>query len=273
MPRKFPSPKVPSPFTEGTVGLAVKDGLREMRFNLKRGARKLVEGVQTATHGGDTHSHANPLGVLGEPLGLAVRTTAQLLRSADHVAVDLLSTDGSYRAMEVPLCNSADYFSGAQAADTVRPFTRDHHWRYRHWLTQQGRTDLFVHEQQIERAGLQVRQTLSTQTLLSSTDELRLSARVAIALAEARVLSPAVDADSSQDEESAHLAMRAAICVVLAGCIAEHCPGTVKEQTWSALQMADDACTAGSAVWERAVSNINQEAMLAEWMSFVVRHV
>ncbi|MEX8495773.1 hypothetical protein [Sphaerotilus sp.] len=273
MPRKFLRPKVPSSLSDGDIGLAMKDGLREIRFNLKRGAHKLVEGVQTASHRDDSTT----LGRFGEPLGLAVRTTAQLLRSADHAAVDLLSSDGHYRAMDIPLCPSATYFSAEHTIDPIRLFTRDHHWRYRHLLSLRGTNDLFVYEQRIERAGQQLRSAASPgkaqaeHLLHAPPSPHQLSARIVLALQAADVLTPAIDTAEATEEPS--LNDHAALCVVLAGELAPLIPGPVRQQTEMALRLADEVCSAHQAVWTQALGSSTPDTALAAWIAFALRYI
>jgi hypothetical protein len=271
MSRKFLRSKVPASFSDGDIGLAMKDGLREIRFNLKRGAHKLVEGVQTATHRDDGTAR----GRLGEPLGLAVRTTAQLLRTADHAAVDLLSSDGHYRAMEIPLCPSATYFSAEHAIDPIRLFTRDHHWRYRHLLSLRGTHDLFVYEQRIERAGQQLRSAFDPAKAPAAPAEpwsrQQLNARIVLALQAADVLTPAIDTPEAGEESG--LNDHAALCVVLAGELAPLLSGPVRQQTEMALRLADEVCGAHQSAWSRALVSPTPDTALAAWMTFVLRYI
>jgi hypothetical protein len=272
MPPKLRPPKIPSSISEGNMGLAVKDGLREVRFNVKRGARKLVKGVQTAIHpeGGEL---SGPLGLLSPPVDLAIRTTVQLLRTADHAAVDLLSSDGRYRNMDVPLCPSSAYFSAEHAVDPIRPFTRDHGWRYRHLLALRGEDTMFVHEQRIERVGQQLRSALSLT--FEDTPDLPqlLNARIVMALETAEVLTPAIDAEPELPEEANAFSNHLALSVVLAGEIAPRLPGPVNQQTAMALRLADEICAANREPLTRAMANPKPEVSLAAWMAFALRHI
>lgn len=272
MARKLRPPKVPSSFFEGNMGLAVKDGLREVRFNVKRGARKLVEVVQTAIHPDGSES-TGPLGLLSPPVDMAIRTTVQLLRTADHAAVSLLSSDGRYRNMDVPLCPSSAYFSAEHVADPIRPFTRDHGWRYRHLLALRGEDNMFVHEQRIERVGQQLRSAL--KVACEDTEDLPqlLNARIVIALETAEVLTPAIDVGPDLPDEAQALSNHLAISVVLAGPIAPLLPGPLNQQTTAALRLADEICTANREPLTRAMANPKPEAALAAWMAFALRHV
>lgn len=272
MPRKLRPLKAPSSFSDGNVGLAVKDGLREVRFNVKRGARKLVEGVQAAIHP-DGDEFTGPLGLLSPPVDLAIRTTVQLLRTADHAAVDLLSSDRRYRNMDVPLCPSSAYFSAEHAVDPIRPFTRDHGWRYRHLLTLRGEDTMFVHEQRIERVGQQLRLALKLTHEAKEDLPQVLNARIVIALETAEVLTPAIDVEPEQPHEAHALSDHLALSVVLAGQIAPLLPGPVNQQTTSALRLADEICTANRDPLARAMANPKPEAALATWMAFALRHI
>ncbi len=275
MSRKSVPAKVAAHLTDTPVGLAVKDGLREVRFNLRRSARKWVP-VPEAASGDAPLTLPAPKLLLEDPFGVAVRTTAHLLRSADDAAIELLSGDGEYRAMEVPLQPSATYFAADLPADApTRPFTRDHYWRLRHLLALTGVTDQFVHEQRIERAGQELRAAIRFDRQRGGADlgGPALRARAALALGDAQALSPSFDATPEEAEASRQVGIRAAIAIVLAGDIAAGCPGSVREQTTTALRMADEICTACAAQWQRALGQPEPEAALAAWMTFVLRHV
>lgn len=272
MPRKLWPPKAPSTFSDGNVGLAVKDGLREVHFNVKRGARKLVKGVQTAIHP-DGDEFTGPLRLLSPPVDLAIRTAVQLLRTADHAAIDLLSSDGRYRKMDVPLCPSSAYFSAEHAVDPIRPFTRDHAWRYRHLLTLRGEDTMFVHEQRIERVGQQLRSALNPTHEDKEDLPQLLNARIVIALEAAEVLTPAIDVEPELPDEAHALSDHLALSVVLAGQIARLLPGPVNQQTTDALRLADEICTANREPLSRAMASPKPEAALAAWMGFALRHI
>ena len=272
MPRKLRPAKIPSSFSEGNMSLAVKDGLREVHFNLKRGARKLVEGVQTAMHP-DGDEFTGPLGLLSPPVDLAIRTAVNLLRTADHAAVDLLSSDSRYRNMDVPLCPSSAYFSVDHTVDPIRPFTRDHGWRYRHLLALRGEDTMFVHEQRIERVGQQLRS--APNLVCEDTEDLTqlLNARIVIALETAEVLTAAIDVEPDLPDEARALSNHLALSVVLAGQIAPLLPGPVNQQTSVALRVADEICTANREPLTLAMANPKPEAALAAWMAFALRHI
>ncbi len=264
MPSKPAVPKIGPPMA-GDKGLAVKDGLREVRFNLRRGARMLVQAVEAATH---HEPGARGLGLLGEPLNLAVRTTATLLSNVDHAAVDLLASDGPYRAMAVSLRASASYFGvPVEQPIDLRSFTTDHHWRYRHWLALTGRRDVFVHEQAIERAGAQVMAEAGQPG----------NVQIIQALAAQPVLTlPTLAHDVSSAEQAELAALRAlgAVCTVLAGEIAPLLRGVdTRTQVATALRLADEVAQADRAGWERALHSAEPVPSMSRWLAFVLRHV
>ncbi len=280
MPRKPAISKVGAPTRGGAKGLAVKDGLRELRFNMKHGARKLVRAVEAATH----REHATPLGplaLLGEPLNAAVRTTATLLSDVDHAAVDLLSADGQYRSMTVPLQSSTSYFRGSAGAPDLRAFTTDHHWRYRHWLAMNRLGDVFVHEQPIAMAGAQVAEAQAAVTLGPSAEDRAdrdWHGRTAVLLVEALtrhdVLGKPALSPSEGEAEFAALSALGAMVVVLAGEIAPHLPHlSGRERYACSLRLADEIATADRAGWEGALRAASPSEAMGRWIAFVVRHV
>lgn len=258
----------------GDPGLAVKDGVREVRFNLRRGARRLVEGAQAATHADEGASVPGPLALLGEPLDFAVRTTARLLRTVDRAAVDLLSSDGPYRAMEVPLRSSASYFEGRVEAGVLHLFTQDHYWRYRHWLAMKGRTDVFVREHGIERAGQQLAAGWMAGESAPDDDRFRRLAQVILALAVSDIVVPSAGPEHESRSATAELAWRAAACAVLAGEIALRLPELEpKEQTTTALRLAGEIMDATQQAWAHDLVVGAPASGVARWLNFALRHV
>ncbi|MDP9898838.1 hypothetical protein [Variovorax ginsengisoli] len=261
-------PKFELPLRADDMGLAVKDGVREVRFNLRQGARRLLQGAQAAAE--DRGSVSGPLALLGEPLERAMRTTARLLRTVDRAAVDLLSSDGAYRALEVPLCSSGSYFDNGVESSALRRFTQDHYWRYRHWLAMKGRTDVFVREQGIERAG----HWLGSESAAVERDRFGLLAHAILALAKSDILVPAALPEREGLLATAELAWQAAVCTVLAGEIAVGLPElTPKEQTITALWMADEIVGATRDAWGSDLAVGASATGLARWMRFALRHV
>lgn len=269
-------PRIELPRPGIDAGLAVKDGVREVRFNLRRGARRLVEGAHAVTHPDDRASVPGPLALLGEPLDFAVRTTARLLRTVDRAAVDLLSSDGPYRALEVPLRSSASYFHGRADADVLLRFTHDHYWRYRHWLAMKGRDDVFVREQGIERAGQQLVSggMAGAPAASAEDDRFKRLAQIILALSAAEILVPSGGPEHANPAATAELARRAAACAVLAGDIALGLPDLPpKAQTTTALQLASEIMDATQQEWAHDLAVGAPAAGLARWLNFVLRHV
>lgn len=249
----------------GDKGLAVKDGLREVRFNLRLGARLLIQAAQTAAHR-DDESGVRGLGSIGEPLNLAIRTTATLLSHVDHVVVDLLAPDGPYRAMAVPLRSSSSYFGvPVERHIDLRTFTTDHHWRYRHWLSLTGRRDVFVHEQAIERAGAKI-----------AADVIQPGpGRVIQSLAAQPVLSmPTVSPDAHTSGDLTGLRSLGAVVTTLAGEIAPLIQELdTRSHFATSLRLADEIAYADRYRWERALNSVDPLQALDRWLASVLRHV
>lgn len=261
-------------------GLAVKDGLREVRFNVKHGARKLIDAVDAATQADD--SLPGPLAPLGKPLNLAVRKAAHLLSNVDQAAVQLLAHDADYRSMDVPLRSSSAAF-GTGAVTDLRDFTTDHHWRYRHWLEMRGRDDIFVHEQAIAVAGAEVSEAVLGRSSGPADDgmvaggfERKTAAALVLALTRQQVLSKAalLPGESETDDELPDLQACGAVVIVLAGEIAgELAPGSGRDRYMRALRLADEIAMADLAGWQSAGGPDVKAAALGRWFAFVLRHV
>jgi len=272
------SQKSSLPFRPGDVPLAVKDGVREVRFRLRRSARKLAESVDAVAHPTDRASEVQPFALLAEPLGLALRTTARMLRYADRAAVHFLGTDGPFQDLSTPLPSSASYFVSDSGPEELRAFTEDHFWRYKHWLRAKGWSDIFVHEQGFDRAG----QQLIASGFASSTDDsdapleevhLQRAAEVVLALRAASIFTldpcPGNDVRSNPDD----LAWHAALCTVLAGEIASSLDVAPEHQTTTALVLADEITTAARASWERNLQSGHHIASIVQWLGLVLRHL
>lgn len=280
MPRKPSVPEVVAHARAGMTGLAVKDGLREVRFNVRHEARKLVQAVAAATHRTDDE-HRGPMTLLGEPLNLAVRTAASLLNHVDLAAVDLLAPDAAYRAMDVALHASGAYFSGPARADDRHAFTTDHHWRLRHWLALTQREDVFVHEQEIESAGAQVAQWVLAAPgepvndgLAEADSPSRASALVVQALIRQRIFSRPALSGNDDEDELAECSRIGGVVVVLAGEIAASLSGLcLRDRYAHALELADEIASADRKGWESALSGRAPTQALMRWFAFVLRHL
>lgn len=259
--------------------LTIKDGLREVRFNLRHGARNLVRAVEEATHR-HGESGQNPIEALGN---FAVQTTAMLLSNIDHAAVDLLAQDDApYRSMIVPLRSSASYFVGPLRSDDLRLFARDHHWRLRHWLTLTRQPDVFVHEKAIEAAGAHVLDLIRTGhnervDLATTCTESHLPVAVLVmqALACPNIFSKPALASPVLEGQLVSLATLGAVVSVLAGEIASVGKGELnaRNQSHETLRLADEIAIADRAGWELAHRSLNASEATSRWLAFVLRHV
>ena len=280
MPRKLPVPEVGSQASAGGTRLAVKDGLREVRFNVRHEARKLVRAVAAATHRAED-TNKGPMALLGEPLNLAVRTAASLLNHVDLAAVDFLAPDAPYRTMDVALCASGTYFDQPARPDGLRAFTTDHHWRFRHWLALTKRDDVFVHQQEIALVGSQVAQAVLAASgaaphagLADADRRSSASALVLQALMGQHILSrPAL---SGNDDEHRLLALcrLGGVVVVLAGEIAASMTElSLRDRYARSLTVADEIASADQSGWESALHSTAPTKALMLWFDFVLRHV
>ena len=277
MPDDSPPPKSVLPRRAADVPLAVKDAVREIRFNLRWGARKLVASVEAATHHADSSSEGQPMSFLADSLGLAMRTTAGMLRTVDRTAVHLLGAVGPYRETATPLRSSAAYFAGGSGTQDIRPFTQDHFWRYKHWLSLKSWSDVFVHEQGFESAGQQLAACGGRRSgVVGNTaqdEHFQRAAQVVLFLRAASIFTFTPCQEVEGHGAHADLAWHAALCTVLAGEIAQTLDVDPKQLTIAALVLADEITTAGRPTWERAVLNTDPAAALEQWLGFALRHL
>lgn len=256
--------------------LAIKDGVREVRFNLRRNVKKLAASVESATHRIERTPEHPSLSFLTDSLELAVRTTATVLRNVDRAAVQLLASDGPYRTAAVPLRSSASYFYADSRIEELCSFTQDHFWRYKYWLKLNGMTDVFVHEMAIEKVG----QQLIADSASRSIDKLSIRAEhfnrlveVVFALRAASILTLARGADENEPRDITSLATQAALTTVLAAEIYPTLEQSIELKTSVALVIADEIVVAGVPVWERHLVSADPAAGLAVWLEFVLRNL
>ena len=276
MPDDSPPPKSVLHLRAGDVPLAVKDAVREIRFNLRWGARKLVASVGAATHHADSSSDSYPKSFLADSLGLAMRTTAGVLRTVDRTAVHLLEAVGPYRETSIPLQSSAAYFAGGSGDEDIRPFTQDHFWRYKHWLSLKGWSEVFVHEQGFESAARQMVACGFRRTGIDKTAEdehLRRAAEIVLSLRAAAIFTFTPCPEEEGHGAHSDLAWHAALCAVLAGEIAQTLDVDLKQQATAALVLADEITTAGRPNWERVVLSSDPAAAIERWLGFALRHL
>lgn len=252
--------------------LALKDGLREVRFNVKQGVRKLTEAVDAMASARDLPA-PGPLAMLGEPLGLALRTTASLLSNVDHAAVSLLADDAPLRAMQAPPLPTARYFGGsADPALSLHAFTVDHGWRQRHWLKRAGHDRVFVHEAAIEAAGLQARDDLAAGGDGATAPQVLATAAAAM-VAHGALSGPIIPAGECGDDLQ-RLTARGAIVAMLVGETYPLTPAQDPARRYrDALDMADDIMRAQEEAWLQALQSDDAVGALTRWFGFVARHL
>ena len=278
MPDDSLPPKSVLPFRAADVPLAVKDAVREVRFNLRRGARKFAASVEAVAQHPDFPAEGQPLAMLADSLGFAMRTTAGVLRTVDRTAVQLLASDRPYRDTVVPLRSSTWYFGpgSGSVSDDARAFTQDHFWRYKHWLSLRGWSHLFVHEQGFDTAAqhLIAGHVGRLDAAPTGTDlHLQRVAEVILALHAASIFTLAHWSDEEQHAAPTDLAWHAALCTVLAGEIAPTLDVDLKQQTATALTLADEITTARPYCMAPESSSADGASELVRWLRFSLKHL
>ena len=280
MPDDSLPPKSVLPFRATDVPLAVKDAVREVRFNLRRGARKFAASVEAVAQHPDFPAEGQPLAILADSLSFAMRTTAGVLRTVDRTAVQLLASDRPYRDTVVPLRSSAWYFGPGSSSvpEDARAFTQDHFWRYKHWLSLRGWSHLFVHEQGFDTAAQHLIAGRVSQLDAAPTGSdlhlhLQRVADVILALYAASIFTPAPWSEEEQHAAPADLAWHAALCTVLAGEIAPTLDVDLKQQTVAALTLADEITTARPYCMAPESTSADGASELVRWLGFSLRHL
>jgi hypothetical protein len=272
-----PPSNVPPTRSARDVPLVIKDGLREIRFNTKQNTKRLMQGMQ------DTLSH---IPKLGTPLKAATKTASQLMQFADHAAVDLLSTENTFRRADFRLLPCDFYVNSLDDAIASKLFIKNHYWALKHLLKLKKNTDFFVLEESVFQAFFYFRKMQTADASLLGANTLHpvkasesslLSARVIYALCSSKPLSHHKDA--TQDpvvfaESSVTLSLRACVSVVLASEIASFYPNaSAPVETLEALKYADEICGARLERWKTAILHKDPVQQLALELDFSIRHL
>ena len=235
--------KKPSPLSalpNQDLSLKIKDGLRELRFSAREGARHLAK--QLLTTGAQVPASAPPLtGV--------VKMALQAAEDLDRIAVHLVSSANDYRALKFRLLVVKPPGPQHALIWNEKGFARNFYWVFKHLLKLQDRKDVMVREEALHQAGSQVMGLLERPTAELEADAslkdrehtraLQLS-DLALALLDCNPLhtpaSTAVDKDAAPLE-----ALLPSLCVAaaMAGDIASLYPrNSMQEETEQALQTA-----------------------------------
>lgn len=280
MPHKSTDRKGSSADKQYEMRLAVKDALREVSFGLQKGVKTFAKVVEDATELADP-THSGPLTLIGAPLNLAARSAVALLNSIDHAAADLLASDREYRAMAIPMHPSFSYFVDMPLSpQRLKQFTKDHFWRFQHWLALNHIDGVFVREQAVEQAcasatqtGLPFSSVAPVSNHIHDMDAMR-SAMMILALIDKEVLCYPAIGEEQRAEEMKELNQRAVVSTVLAGHVARELPTLeVHERYLKSLQYADEITRANSSMWGQALQARDPVEALVRWFSFVVRHI
>lgn len=272
-----PQTNAPSAHPIRDVPLVIKDGIRELRFSTKQSAKRWMEGVE------DVLSH---MPKVGPPLGAATKTAAQLLQFADRTAVDLLSTENSYRKLDFRLPPPDFYVSTTDESTASKTFIKNHYWALKHLLKLKGKLDFLVLEESIFQAFRYFRQIYSQDGSIAisdqpyqkkASDSSLLSACIIYALYSCKPLSHYDTASQySEDlaESTATLTLHSCISIVLASEITSFFPHAQAEvETLEALKLADEICGARLESWERAILHRQPINHLAQELDFAIRHL
>lgn len=259
------------------IPLVIKDGLRELRFSAKRSAKRWMDGVE------DVLLH---IPKLGPPLGAATKTASQLLQLADRAAVDLLSTENSFRRADFRLPPPDFYVDAIDKSVASKIFIKNYYWALRHLLKLKSKTDFRVLEESVLQAfwyflamqdpDNKLLNSVQPYPVKASNSSL-LSARIIYALYRSKTLSHHDSASQALEalaESTATLTLHACVSVVLASEITSFFPNASAEvETLEALKLADEVCGARLEHWETAILHTNAVQKLALELDFAIRHL
>lgn len=273
----LPHSKITSTHAVRDVPLVIKDGLRELRFSAKNGAKRWMEEMEGVL---------SNIPKVGPTLGSATKTASQLLQFADRAAVDSLSAETPYRRADFRLHPTDFYLNTPDESATSKLFIKNHYWALKHLLKLKNKTDFFVFEESIFQAyrhfrdlhvaDLSLLEALPPFSAKASQSSL-LSACIIDALYRSKPLSHHDVA--SQDpkalaESTVTLTLHTCISAVLAGQISSFFPNASAQiETLEALKLADEVCGARLDRWENAILHINPIQQLALELDFAIRHL
>lgn len=269
--------KVPPIHPVRDVPLVIKDGLRELRFITKQSAIRWMEDVEDVL---------TQIPKLGPPLGAATKTASQLLQFADRAAVDLLSTENSFRRADFRLPSPDFYVTSPDESGIPKTFIKNHYWALKHLLKLKGKNDFLVSEESIFQAFKYFKETHPEGRSASSTDQpyqvnssksSQLSASIIYALYSCKPLSHYDTASQDPEilaESTATLTLHACVSVVLASVITVLFPKvSARIETLEALKLGDEVCGARLENWERAILHQQPIQQLAREIDFSIRYL
>jgi hypothetical protein len=257
--------------------LVIKDGLRELRFITKQSAIRWMEGVE------DVLTH---IPKLGPPLGAATKTASQLLQFADRAAVDLLSSENSFRRADFRLLPPDFYVNSPDDASVSKTFIKNHYWALKHLLKLKGKNDFLVSEESVFQAFKYFREIYpeSKHALspdqpypVKSSESSQIGACIIYALYSKKPLSHHDTANQDPEtlaESTATLTLHSCVSVVLASEITSFFPkASARIETLEALKLGDEVCGARLESWERAILHQQPLQQLAREIDFSMRYL
>ena len=274
---RVPQSKVPSNRPVRDVPLVIKDGLRELRFITKQSAIRWIEGVE------DVLTHFPKV---GPPLSAATKTASQLLQLADRAAVDLLSTENSFRRADFRLPSPNFYAVAPDNAGVSKTFIKTHYWALKHLLKLKGKVDFLVSEASLsqalsyfQRIYPEVKSAVSLDQPYQAklNESSLLSACIIYALYSSKPLSHHDTASLDPEtlaQSTATLTLHSCASVVLASEITSFFPkASARIETLEALKLADEVCGARLESWERAMLHRHPIQQLAREIDFSIRYL
>jgi hypothetical protein len=258
---KPPSPTSPPTELPHEVALRLKDGLREIRFAARAGARQLA---------GQMHQAARHAPAWAPPLDEVARLAARAVDGLDKLASGLVAPGQDYRMGHFRLSRLTQ---AVLAPDAQRALERQCYWSLRHLLQAAGREDVTAHEEAVHQACQ--RYQSSPQAPDDESGEARRAQRMAVLVRALCDIGPLHLHGSTphQAQEAAALTQVLATAAVLAPELAALYPRALpQEETGHALQLA--LCMARS--WQpalaHALQSLHPQQALARELVFMLRH-
>ena len=258
------------------VPLLLKDGVRELRFVARLGARRLA--AQVVDNGAQA-----PRWV--PPLDQVVKLVSEVADGLDSMAVQLVSKDNDYRHMNFrPLSSRGEGPNGIFSA-SAHDFQRNFYWIFKHLLKQRGCDTVMVKEEALYRAwgALQNRSTFDDAKERSGLS--RATGDAAFELAQLTLVlcnsaplrfhglsEPILAANKVQGVSD--LGLEVVVAAVLSGEIAASSPSTVlRDDLGRALQTAERVAASRLEDFGRAFNAEAPLPALSNEFKFVLRHV
>lgn len=272
-----PPPKIPPADGARNVSLAIKDSLREIRFETHRSTKRWLQGIDGIV---------SNIPKIGPPLGAATKTASELLQFADRMAVDLFSTENMFRRGDFRMPSPDFYVSESVDSSKEKLFIKNHFWAIKHLIKLTNNPEFLVSEEAIFQAQRHFILLVTDKVAQSNKEFLqhnkisetsKVGASIVYSLYRSQPLSlSGINIESQNTRANTIDSLTSQVCVsaVLASLINVYLPQIhSKLETLEALKLAGDTYLARLESWNAAMTGENPVQRIAQELDFTLRHI